>query len=421
MRKKITLRSVEAMKPGDVLADTETKGFIARCLPSGAVSYGLRYRDRKTQKRHWIRLGLQGEVTPDQARNSALAYQGDVAREGNPLESKRIIADKAKGKDTVAHVLKEFVRRYVNGSAKLRSGKDVAKIFERVVVPAIGTRSIYDLKRSEIVAMLDKIEDQRGPVMADRVLAHVRKAFNWEMTRNDDFLNPIVRGMSRTKPLDRARDRKLSDDEIRQIWEASATVNPAFRDIVRVLLLTGQRREEIAAMEWAWIDDKILEIPASRYKTGVSHIVPLTPAVLAIIKERPRLKDAEHVFTTTGKSPFQGFSKAKAALDTAINANRLKQGLGEIPDWRLHDLRRTARSIMSAAGVPGDVSERVLGHLPPGVRRTYDRHDYLAEKRDALERLGAAIDRILNPPSSNVVEIGKAKSANGRTTSAITS
>lgn len=397
------------MNPGDILVDTDCRGFVARCLPSGVVTYGLRYRDRKTHKRHWIRLGLHGEITPDQARTQSMARLGEVARENNPLELRRIIVEKSKGTDTVAHMLDSFVMHYVKGTAKLRSGGDIEGIFDRVVKPAIGSRSIYDLKRSDITAMLDKVDNQRGPVMADRVLAHIRKAFNWQMTRNDAFISPVVRGMARTKPQDRERDRKLSPLEISQLWAATDSVNKTFGTLVKVLLLTGQRRDEIARMKWAWIDGDSMEIPADVYKTKRAHVVPLTRPVLDLIMAQPKREGCEYVFTTNGKTPYSGFSKSKSELDRAINANRIKLKQGEISNWRLHDLRRTGRSLMSSVGVSSDVAERVLGHVIQGIKRTYDRHDYLDEKRDALEKLSVAIERILTPPANNVVEISKAK------------
>ena len=286
------------MNPGDILVDTDCRGFVARRLPSGVVTYGLRYRDRKTHKRHWIRLGLHGEITPDQARTQSMARLGEVARENNPLELRRIIVEKSKGTDTVAHMLDSFVMHYVKGTAKLRSGSDIEGIFDRVVKPAIGSRSIYDLKRSDITAMLDKVDNQRGPVMADRVLAHIRKAFNWQMTRNDAFISPVVRGMARTKPQDRERDRKLSPLEISQLWAATDSVNKTFGTLVKVLLLTGQRRDEIARMKWAWIDGDSMEIPADVYKTKRAHVVPLTRPVLDLIMAQPKREGCEYVFTT---------------------------------------------------------------------------------------------------------------------------
>lgn len=417
MKKPITKTIVEALGPGALVADAgrgAVSGFVARCLPSGKVAFGYRYRDRNTGKRHWFSLGLFGSVTVEQARTLAKRHQGEVADKENPLEAKKAMRAKLAGKDSVANLLDDFMRRYVRGDAQLRSGDDIEGVFDRLVKPRLGKRSIYELRRSDIVTLLDRIEEQRGPLMADRVLAHLRKAFNWKMVRDDAFVSPIVRNMSRTKPKERARDRKLDENEIRQLWGACEHVNEAFRAIIKTLLLTGQRRDEIARMQWDWIKGDALEIPAAFYKTKKPHLVPLTPAVCGILAALPRYDKSPYVFTTNGKTPFSGFSKAKTALDAAIAAERERAGIkAPMPEWRLHDLRRTARSLLSGAGVSSDVAERVLGHAVQGVRGTYDRHEYLAEKRDALERLGVAIDRILNPPGANVVDMVRAKKAKG--------
>lgn len=135
-------------------------------------------------------------------------------------------------------------------------------------------------------------------------------------------------------------------------------------------------------------------IPAERYKTKIAHEVPLTPTVLALLGEP---QNRGHVFSTTGgEKPFSGFSKARRALDKALSP---------MPHWTLHDLRRTARSLMSRAGVSSDIAERVLGHVIPGVRGVYDRHQYQAEKREALERLAQEIDRIINPPAAKIIRL----------------
>ena len=261
------------------------------------------------------------------------------------------------------------------------------------------------MKRRDIVNMLDAIEDDDKAVTADRVLAYVRKAFNWYATRDDEFLPPIVRGMARTKPADHARTRALADDEIRSLWKAlDCPDSPqAFRNIVRVLLLTAQRRDEIGLMRAEEIDGDTLVIPAERYKTGIPNAVPLTKEARQWIGKR----NAGFVFSTTdGEKAFSGYSKAKIQLDAVIDEQRKADGLKPMPEWRLHDLRRTARSLMSRAGVTSDIAEMVLGHKLTGVRGVYDRHSYAAEKRDALEKLAGLIGLILNPPGANVISIG---------------
>jgi integrase len=258
--------------------------------------------------------------------------------------------------------------------------------------------------------MLDDIADESGPVMADRTLAYVRKAFNWHATRDDDFSPPIVKGMSRTKPKERNGKRVLADDEIRDLWAALATISepacyPAF---VKCLLLTATRRNESADMSVTELDGDLWTVPADRYKTKMDHVVPLSAAAAELIRgQAPKKssKNAHFVFSTTdGAKPFSGFSKAKTQLDKAISNIREREGRAPLENWTLHDLRRTARSLMSRAKVPTDHAERALGHVMGGVRETYDRHEYLDEKRAAFEALAALVLRILNP-AANVEEL----------------
>ena len=172
--------------------------------------------------------------------------------------------------------------------------------------------------------------------------------------------------------------------------------------MVRVLLLTAQRKNEIGLMRAEEIDGDTLVIPAERYKTGVPNAVPLTAEARRWIGDRK----AGFMFSSTdGKKPFNGYSKAKAQLDAVIAHQRKAAKLRPMPEWRLHDLRRTARSLMSRAGVSSDIAEMVLGHKLSGVRGVYDRHSYAVEKRDALERLTTLIGRILNPPKGNIIQM----------------
>lgn len=410
MKQLISKSSVDAMQKGANIVDTKIDGFIARKLPSGKVSYGFRYRGTD-RKQWWLSLGVHGQsgTTADTARAQAKVLQGKVAGGKDPGAEKQLAREreaKAKlaGKNTVNAVLDLFLARHVNKN--LRSAKTVARCLEVYVRPRIGSKSIYDLKRKDIVEMLDAIEDDDKAVTADRVLAYVRKAFNWYATRDDDFLPPIVRGMARTKPADRARVRALADDEIRSLWKAldSPDSPEPFRNIVRVLLLTAQRRDEIGLMRAEEIDGDTLLIPAERYKTGIPNAVPLTKEARQWIGDR----EAGFMFSTTGgKKAFSGYSKAKRQLDAAIAAQRKAAKLKPMPEWRLHDLRRTARSLMSRAGVTSDIAEMVLGHKLNGVRGVYDRHSYAAEKREALEMLARLIGIVLKPPKGNVVQIGR--------------
>jgi integrase len=398
MRQKISKSAVDALRPGQILADTNPVGFVARRLPSGAVTYGFRYREKGRQR--WIGLGLHGDITPDQARKKALKVAGEV-RDGREPASAAAVA--AKQRQAAGHILDwlldNFIARHVRPN--LRSAHEVERTFRVYVRPRLGHRSIYELRRRDIVELLDGIEDNNGPVMADRTLAHLRKAFNWHAARDDQFVPPLVRGMARTKAIDRARTRILADEELRDLWQAldSAELPKPFPALVRTLLLTCQRRDEVSRMTWEEIEDGVWQIPSARYKTGLPNFVPLSAAVKALIGEKGK---GFIIFTTDGKTPFSGFSKAKAALDARIAEIRKHDKRKPMQSWVLHDLRRTGRSLMSRAGVSPDHGERVLGHAVPGVRAVYDRHSYMEEKKDALERLAAFVERIVKPGESVV-------------------
>jgi integrase len=338
-----------------------------------------------------------------------------------PERTKRLQdGDKPDGLD-VAGMLDLFIARYVEKEAELRTGDQIKAAFERLVKPEIGNLGIYEIRRSHVVAMLDDIADERGPVMADRTLAYVRKAFNWYATRDDDFTPPIVKGMARTKPKERAAKRTLADDEIRDLWAALDIVDDVpecYPRFVKMLLLTATRRTESSRMHTSELEGELWTIPGDRYKTKLDHVIPLTAAARALIGDKPARakKNSWFVFSSTvsgpdgemqpdGATPFSGYSKAKAELDKTIAAIRKRDGRAPIANWTLHDLRRTARSLMSRAKVPTDHAERALGHVMGGVRETYDRYEYLDEKRAAFEALAALVERILQPVADNVADL----------------
>jgi integrase len=359
-----------------------------------------------------LALGLHGNITPDEARALAKKHAGAVASERDPAAERQRQRAKAKSAAaaTVDAVLDAFLERHVRPA--LRSAKEIERAFDAYVRPRLGARSIYELRRTDIVAMLDAVEDRGGPVMADRVLAYVRKAFHWRSSRDEDFVAPIVRGMTRTTSKDRARARVLSDAEICDLWAAlpRAKVPPCYPRFIRALLLTGQRRTEVARADWREIAGSIWTIPAARYKTKVDHVVPLTAAGQELLGEaspEAAFRAAGFVFSNdSGRHPLAGFSKAKRNLDRVIDEIRRARGLEPMARWTLHDLRRTARSLMSRAGVAADVAERVLGHVIPGVRGVYDRHAYADEKRAALEKLAGLVERIVNPVANVVAMRG---------------
>jgi integrase len=227
-------------------------------------------------------------------------------------------------------------------------------------------------------------------------LAIIRKMMNWYAARNDDYVSVIVRGMHRHNGGDHKRKRILSDDEIRALWTACDGMG-TFGALAKVALLTAQRREVVATMQWDDIADGVWRIPyEARQKTNAGTL-QLPKAVLDIIAAQPRIAGNPDVFAGRGTGPFNSFSQRKDELDAKLPK--------ATPPWVIHDLRRTARSLLARAGVRPDIAERVLGHVIAGVEGVYDRHSYDAEKADALNRLAALVESIINPPKGNVVAL----------------
>jgi integrase len=388
---------------GQVLQGTSApRGFGVRVTAAGARAYVLNYRLKGREYRFTI--GAFPDWSALKAVREARALRQRVDRGENPLDDRK---PEVAGK-TVADVLDDFIERYAK--VKLRRWKEVESAFNRLVKPVVGKRGVYDLRRSDVAEMLDKIEDGSGPVAADRTRAYFRKALSWYGERDDRFIlgASIVRVERRAAGT--TRSRILSDDELRIIWPVLGE-SGTFGALLKGLLLTAARRIEIAGMALSEIDkDGIWEIPAERYKTKRPHALPISKAMLALIEEQP---EGEYVFPSRDGTPFSGFARRKAMLDKAIKAAmRAAAKPGEkvkpLPHWTLHDLRRTARTLMARAGVRPDISERVLGHVIQGVAAVYDRHDYEAEKRDALEKLAGLVERIVNPPPANVVPMRRA-------------
>lgn len=435
MKAILTKRRVDAVQPGPnkiIVWDTKLTGFALKVEPSGVKTfmYAYRFPRGRAGRMRYYTIGRYGDFTADEARDAAEILQGEYKRGGDPmarLEAERHEAEtKRKApKKSVEHIVEEFVERYAKKNN--RSWSETERILKRHATPAWGKRQIGEVTRSDVNALLDEIEDKSGAPMATAVLAQVRKMFNWHATRDEAFNSPIVKGMARTSPAKLKRDRFLSDDEIRVLWQALNVSKPPFKQLVRTLLLTAQRREEVARARLSEIDGDIWTIPAERYKNGRANIVPLSKLAVSHIAELDDTGDGEDerpprgdfIFSTRhGQTPFSGFGKAKRELDEEMERllrksrgiTQVKKGEKLLKPWRLHDLRRTAKTLMQRAGVRPDISERVLGHVIPGVEGTYDRHAYVPEKRHALEMLSAEIERILKyKPEQNVVTLHTAR------------
>jgi integrase len=392
-KKQLTDRSIAAFKPAapgkrQLHYDALVPGLAIRVTDTGAKSFVLVGRFPGSTNPTARAIGRVGAVTLLSARARAREWLAQLAQGIDPASADR-------NADTFRAVAEEYQKR--DGS-RLRTAGWRASALARVVFPVIGDRPVAELRRSEIVALLDRVEDERGPVMRNTTLALIRRILNWYASRSDDYVSPVagVRGLARPE---QARDRVLSDAELKALW--SATLLPpspfmlrfplgetiptpnVFGALVRFLLLTGARRGEATSLLWSEVEDGVWTLPAAKNKTGETLVRPLSRAAQAVLATLPRIGD--HVFTRSGTGPIGGLNECKKDLSYASG----------IDGWRLHDLRRTARTLLSRAGVPNDHAERCLGHVIGGVRGVYDRHSFRVEMAEAYEKLAALIREIV--------------------------
>ncbi len=378
-----------------ILGSKVPRGFGVRVTAAGVRSFVMNYSIARRERRYTI--GRWPDWSVLRAVKEARDLRQRIDRGEDPLDGRR----NQEGASNTT--LKAIWREYIKGDGKsLRTVEWREQVLKRLVFPELGAKQIGDIKRSDIIRLLDKIEDENGATMADRTLAVVRKVMNWHALRSDDFRSPIVPGMRRVKPKERARQRVLTDDELRAVWRVAEASTGPFGRLVRFILLTGARRTEAAAMAWIELNGE-WTLPGARNKTKVDLVRPLSAEARAVLPAK--VDGCDYVFTTDGANPISGFAKFKLAFDKA----------GGVTGWTLRDLRRTARSLMSRAAVPAEHAERCLGHIMPGDRGVCDRYEYLEEKRDAFNRLAELIMGIINPtmrrPGENVLELIAAEMA----------
>jgi integrase len=401
--RRITKRVVDGLKSKDcdyTAWDAHLSGFGVRVRPSGAMSFVVSYRagsGRAAPKKR-LTIGAVGKITPEQARTLAQGILGAVAHGRDPAKERR--KAEASAENTLRSIAENYFAREGH---KLRSVHARQMALERLVYPTLGARQIDDIKRSDINKLLDKIEDENGARTATLALAYLRRMMNWHATRSDEFRTPIVRGMARGATT--KRDRVLTDDELHAFWRAAEGWEHPFSRLLRFILLTATRREEAAGMRWSELEEATWTIPGARYKTKIDFELPLSGAALNVLGTVTRFSENGYVFTTSGNTRMGGFSKFKARFD-GLMLNELRKIAKERGDepakvaldrWTVHDLRRTARSAMTQAGVPPDHAERALGHVIGGVRGVYDRHGYRDEKRRAFEALAEHVAGVVNP------------------------
>jgi integrase len=400
-KKRLTEEGVSKLKPpaeGKQVDyfDAGMPGLVLRVNYGGAKVWRALYYVKKVGKDGkritmptMHKLGRYPHLKLKEARDFARQFLADP---------QKALAQADSG--TFKEVAENFIKRHVEAN-KLRSKPEIERCLKKYIYPAWQHRPFRGLKRADVADLLDRIEDNHGKRQADLCLAIIRKMMNWYATRNDDYLSPIVRGMQRSNAGDRRRKRILDDDEIRALWKACDAINDetSFGALMKVLLLTAQREGKVATMKWNDLVDGEWRIPGESREKGTAGNIKLPQKALDVIEKQPRITGNPYVFSGRG-GHFNNFTHGKDALDI-----KLKETLPDMPPWVIHDLRRTARSLMSRAGVRPDISERVLGHAIPGVEGVYDRHMYDDEKADALNRLAALVESILSPPEGNVVAL----------------
>jgi integrase len=388
MAKTMSDKGVAALKPRVIRyakSDPELRGHWIRIQPSGAKSFWTVARN-PNGKQVWTFVGPTDALTIEMAREQAREMLTRV-RAGRPAIEPR--------GETLGVVIDRWLKRYVEKNG-LRSRDKIIYLLDRHVSAEFRAREFTAIRRSDIAALLDEIEDDHSSRQADAVLTIIRSIMNWYATRHDDYVLPLARGMGRTNKKERARDRILTDDELRAVWKA-AEANGTFGALVRMLLLTGQRFDKVLAMRWCDIaptkwpsnDPPVWTIATAPREKENAEALQLPPAALAILDALPRYADNPYVFAGRSGKPIAKSGKYKHLFDAKLPA--------DMPNWRLHDLRRTARSLMSRAGVSSEHAERVMGHAIGGVEGIYDRHQYMDEKSAALAKLANLIDSVVNP------------------------
>jgi integrase len=359
--------------------------LIVQPQPSGNKMWCVRYRFQgRTRK-----LTLDSKLTLAEAREQAAIIMRKVKTNGiDPATEAK--PRPAAGPETFEFIATQCLWR---DSKRLRSAERQLRDLTRLVFPVLGNRPMAEIKRSDIVRLLDKVEDENGPVMADAVLSRTGKVMRWYATRSDDYVVPLVRGMSRSKPKERARDRILNDVELRAVWTAVDKMPAWFAGLVKFLLLTSCRRGEALGLhrEREIDDTGTWTCPAERSKTKVAIKRPLSKLALQVLDGIPPTADG-FVFSSTGAKPAAALSREKAVLDKVSG----------VTGWTIHDLRRTARSLLARAGVPREHAERCLAHTMPDIEGRYNRHGYDEEMAAAYNKLAGLIVRIVTPLGGKV-------------------
>jgi len=388
MAKSLTPIGIEKLKPQQrrvEVPDPAVSGLYLVIQPSGVKSFALRYRHLgKTRK---LTLGRYPKISLGEARTAAREALGHIERGNDP--QKLHVAP-----DTFETAFTEFLDRYVSQN---KSRYEVERQFKHDLLPAFGRSLISEISKKDVIHLIDAVADRGAKIMANRLLATLKKFFSWAVSRDLIHENPCLNLKLPSKET--PRERILGHDEIRLFWHAAANLGSAsdlsnaYERYFKFLLLCGQRRTEVAQMRWCEIDGEIWNIPAARSKNARSHTVPLTRQMKEVIGSNKQ--NAEAVVSNRGKHAINNISRAVTQLKKCMLQQADNRRLDE---WKPHDLRRTVASEMARVGIYQEVIEKIQnrsGGKLGGVAGVYNRYNYAPEKLQAMERWHVELMKII--------------------------
>jgi integrase len=417
MKRKLTDRTLVSLKPAppgtryDVM-DSDVRGFGVRVTDSGRKTFVLIARFPGSHNPTRRALGEYPTMTLARARAEATKWHALLHEGIDPrIEAERRELAEARRQENsfacvaeayFAHIKRQGLRRAAQAESEIR----------RELVSRWGRRPITDITRHDLLDVIEAALKRGAPWQAHHIFSYASRLFNWAIDRGTYGLESSpTHGMrpARVIGVKKPRTRVLNDTELRVIWNASKALGYPYGPLVQLLVLSGQRKTEVAEAQWSEFnfERKLWVIPPGRMKMDAVHVVPLTAEVITVLQALPRFKSGDFLFSTTyGKTPVNGFSKGKARLDKLV-----AEELPDVPPWVFHDLRRTMRTNLSALPIPDMVRELVIAHARPGLHKVYDQHSYINEKRHALELWAARLRSIIEPPPANVVTLEKARAS----------
>jgi integrase len=390
----MTKTAVDALKAASkdaVYWDGGLPGFGVKVTPRGRKVFVVLYRIGGAGSRlRKYTIGPYGRVTLQMARAEAQKVLAARLEGRDPATEKRE-SKRRMTADRVDDLIEVFIVQHVS---KTRKAAEISRLLRREVVSRWGNRCVHAIGKRDIVELASEIAQRGTPMAANTLLKVIKTYLNWCVGRAVIDASPAEGIPLPGKEV--ARDRVLTNNELVSVIRAARQIGGAYGGIVVMLALTGQRREEVAQMVWNEIDfnSRTWTLPGSRTKNGKPHIVHLSEPCIKLIQRTSRL--GSYVFSNSGVRPFRNFTSAKRALDE----------LSGVTDWRLHDLRRTCVSGMARLGVPPHVADKILNHQSgtiSGVAAVYQRHDFLAERKLALERWGQYIENLVGERLPNEV------------------